>query len=261
MEQLVSLDGNTISPSEVMAIVSGKARVELAEDAWSRIIQSRKVIDNILSSEEVVYGINTGFGSLVDTIIPPDQLQQLQVNLIRSHATGLGEKMERDAVRAMMVARINSFAKGYSGIHPNVVQQLIDFVNLEITPYIPRIGSLGASGDLAPLSHMALALIGEGNVIDEQGNLLDTIDVLTDKGLIPIELHAKDGLSLINGTSQMLGYSILSLDILNNLLPLADVIYGASLDAFQGHLRPRTQEFTMLDHIQANQQWPREYEK
>ena len=238
MEQLVSLDGNTISPSEVMAIVSGKARVELAEDAWSRIIQSRKVIDNILSSEEVVYGINTGFGSLVDTIIPPDQLQQLQVNLIRSHATGLGEKMERDAVRAMMVARINSFAKGYSGIHPNVVQQLIDFVNLEITPYIPRIGSLGASGDLAPLSHMALALIGEGNVIDEQGNLLDTIDVLTDKGLIPIELHAKDGLSLINGTSQMLGYSILSLDILNNLLPLADVIYGASLDAFQGTLTP-----------------------
>ena len=112
MEQLVSLDGNTISPSEVMAIVSGKARVELAEDAWSRIIQSRKIIDNILSSEEVVYGINTGFGSLVDTIIPPNQLQQLQVNLIRSHATGLGEKMERDAVRAMMVARINSFAKG-----------------------------------------------------------------------------------------------------------------------------------------------------
>ena len=134
-------------------------------------------------------------------------------------------------------------------------------MNLEITPYIPRIGSLGASGDLAPLSHMALALIGEGNVIDEQGNLLDTIDVLTNKGLIPIELHAKDGLSLINGTSQMLGYSILSLDILNNLLPLADVIYGASLDAFQGTLTPRTQEFTMLDHTQANQQWPREYEK
>ena len=95
-----------------MAIASGKARVELTEDAWSRIIRSRKVIDNILSSEEVVYGINTGFGSLVDTIIPPDQLQKLQVNLIRSHATGLGEKMDKDAVRAMMVARINSFAKG-----------------------------------------------------------------------------------------------------------------------------------------------------
>ncbi|MEC8541321.1 MAG: histidine ammonia-lyase [Candidatus Thermoplasmatota archaeon] len=238
MEQLVSLDGNTISPSEVMAIASGKARVELTEDAWSRIIRSRKVIDNILSSEEVVYGINTGFGSLVDTIIPPDQLQKLQVNLIRSHATGLGEKMDKDAVRAMMVARINSFAKGYSGIHPNVVQQLIDFVNLEITPYIPRIGSLGASGDLAPLSHMALALIGEGKIIDDQGNLLDTIDVLTDKGLIPVELQAKDGLSLINGTSQMLSYSILSLEILNSLLPLADIIYGASLDAFQGTLTP-----------------------
>ncbi len=238
MEHVVSLDGNTISPAEVMAVVMGDAGLELTDDAWARIINSRKVVDKILSSDEVVYGINTGFGSLVDTIIPTDELQKLQLNLIRSHATGLGEKMDAHAVRAMMIARINSFAKGYSGVHPNVVQQLIDFVNMHITPHVPRIGSLGASGDLAPLSHMALALIGEGNVIGVEGDLLETRKVLNDNGLIPIELQAKDGLSLINGTSQMLGYSIIALDMLNSLLPLADVIYGASLDAFRGTVTP-----------------------
>ncbi len=238
MSRSVFLDGNTLSTAEVMAIASGNAKLEVSEDAWSRIVMSRNVVDDILQSDDVVYGINTGFGSLVNTTIDSDKLQQLQNNLIRSHATGLGEMMDKLSVRAMMVSRINSFAKGFSGVHPNVVQQLIDFVNLEITPYIPRIGSLGASGDLAPLSHMALTLIGEGNIVSDDGELLDTGDVLTEKGLIPIELQAKDGLSLINGTSQMLSYSILSLDILNNLLPIADVIYCTSLDGFKGSITP-----------------------
>ena len=224
MSRSVFLDGNTLSTAEVMAIASGNAKLEVSEDAWSRIVMSRNVVEDILQSDDVVYGINTGFGSLVNTTIDSDKLQQLQNNLIRSHATGLGEMMDKLSVRAMMVSRINSFAKGFSGVHPNVVQQLIDFVNLQITPYIPRIGSLGASGDLAPLSHMALTLIGEGNIVSDDGELLVTRDVLTEKGLIPIELQAKDGLSLINGTSQMLSYSILSLDILNNLLPIADII-------------------------------------
>ena len=238
MSQSVFLDGNTLSTAEVMAIAYGNAKLEVSEDAWSRIVMSRNVVEDILQSEEVVYGINTGFGSLVNTTIDSDKLQQLQNNLIRSHATGLGEMMDKLSVRAMMISRINSFAKGFSGVHPNVVQQLIDFVNLQITPYVPRIGSLGASGDLAPLSHMALALIGEGKIVSDEGELLVTSDVLTEKGLIPIELQAKDGLSLINGTSQMLSYSILSLDILNNLLPIADVIYCASLDGFKGSITP-----------------------
>ena len=194
MTQTVTLDGNTISSSEVMAAVNGDAIIELTEGAWNRIITARTTIDEILESGEIVYGINTGFGSLVNTKIAPEQLQELQLNLVRSHATGLGDLMEVNAVRAMMIARINSFAKGFSGVHPNVVQQLIDFVNLRITPCVPRIGSLGASGDLAPLSHMALALIGEGNVIDDDGNIQDTQDALIANGLIPVELHAKDGL-------------------------------------------------------------------
>ena len=169
MSQSVFLDGNTLSTAEVMAIAYGNAKLEVSEDAWSRIVRSRNVVEDILQSEEVVYGINTGFGSLVNTTIDSDKLQQLQNNLIRSHATGLGEMMDKLSVRAMMISRINSFAKGFSGVHPNVVQQLIDFVNLQITPYVPRIGRLGASGDLAPLSHMALALIGEGKIVSDEG--------------------------------------------------------------------------------------------
>ena len=238
MSNSVYLDGNTLSPAEAMAVATGSAKLEITQDSWDRIINSRKVVEDILKSGEVVYGINTGFGSLVNTTIDSEKLQELQINLIRSHATGLGQQMDRVSVRAMMVARVNSFAKGYSGVHPNVVQQLVDYLNHDITPHIPRIGSLGASGDLAPLSHMAITLIGEGSVLGNNGELLNTMDVLTENGLIPVELNAKDGLSLINGTSQMLSYSILSLSMLNNLLPIADVIYCASLDAFKGSLTP-----------------------
>ena len=238
MEPIVQLDGNTLSPAEVYAVASENIEIKLSEDSWNRIVKSRKVVEDILDSGKVVYGINTGFGSLVDTNISNEHLQDLQINLIRSHATGLGDPMSRTAVKAMMVARINSFAKGFSGVHPNVVQQLIDYVNHSITPYIPRIGSLGASGDLAPLSHMALTLIGEGFVIGDDDKKIPTNELLLDKGLIPVELSAKDGLSLINGTSQMLSYSILSLQILNNLLTISDVIYCTSLEAFQGNAKP-----------------------
>jgi len=238
MASVIQLDGNTLSPAEVYAVASENIEIKLSDDSWNRIVKSRKVVEDILDSGEVVYGINTGFGSLVDTNISNEHLQDLQVNLIRSHATGLGDGMSKPAVKAMMVARINSFARGFSGVHPNVVQQLIDYVNHDVTPYIPRIGSLGASGDLAPLSHMALTLIGEGFVIGDDEEKIPTNDLLLDKGLIPVELSAKDGLSLINGTSQMLSYSILSLQILNNLLTISDVIYCTSLEAYQGSATP-----------------------
>jgi histidine ammonia-lyase len=234
----VILDGNTLSSSEIWRIALGKSDLDVSDSSWTRIVKSRKVVDDILDSGEIVYGINTGFGALVNQTISNEDLHQLQNNLIRSHATGIGENMSESSVRAMMVARINSFAKGYSGVHPNVVQQLIDFVNMNITPVIPRIGSLGASGDLAPLSHMALALIGEGEVLGEDGGIESTRSVLLDKGLIPLELGAKDGLSLINGTSQMLSYLIESEQILSELLPLADVIMCTSLEAIQGSIKP-----------------------
>ena len=142
-----------------------RATVAVSEDAWPNIHAARAVVERIVSEGETVYGINTGFGALVHQRIAAEEIAQLQVNLVRSHATALGEPMSVEAVRAMMVVRLNSLCKGHSGIHPDCINLLVDFLNLGIHPYIPRIGSLGASGDLAPLSHLALAMIGEGDVL------------------------------------------------------------------------------------------------
>ena len=149
--------------------------------------------------------------------------------------------MKPEEVRAMMLIRLNSLCKGYSGVHPDVITQIVEFLNLNIVPYIPRIGSLGASGDLAPLSHVALSLIGEGHVLFE-GKKCTTQEILREHGLIGVELRAKDGLSLINGTSQMTGYLSLSAHMLKHMLPLADVIYCASLDASEGSSTPLREE-------------------
>ncbi|MEJ6530542.1 MAG: aromatic amino acid lyase, partial [Euryarchaeota archaeon] len=165
----IYLDGETLSSSEVQMVAEGKASVAIPQDSWVKINAARSVIDGILERGETVYGINTGFGALVKERISVEDLADLQTNLIRSHATGLGEFMPKELVRAMMVTRANSLAKGCSGVHPDVVNQLIAFINNDICPAIPRIGSLGASGDLAPLSHMALSLIGEGEVLTETG--------------------------------------------------------------------------------------------
>ena len=188
MRPTVHLDGTTLTPAEVERIATNHADVQISEDAWQKVKTARNVVDGILERGETVYGINTGFGALVHERISPEDLAQLQTNLVRSHATGLGDAMTRDSVRAMMAVRINSLVKGHSGVHPDVLEQLIQFLNKDIVPYVPRIGSLGASGDLAPLSHMALALLGEGHVLSDDGKPLPTRDVLVENGLIGIKL-------------------------------------------------------------------------
>ena len=238
MRQTVQLDGTTLTPAEVERIATNHADVSISEAAWQRVNIARNVVEGILERGETVYGINTGFGALVHQRISPDDLATLQTNLIRSHATGLGEPMTRASVRAMMVVRINSLVKGHSGVHPEVLEQLVSFLNNDITPYVPRIGSLGASGDLAPLSHMALALLGEGEVLTEQGQATPTKGVLTEKGMIGINLRAKDGLSLINGTSQMLAFMTLAERRLNALMPLADLILCTSMEARKASVKP-----------------------
>lgn len=238
MRPTVQLDGTTLTPAEVERIATNHADVSISEAAWQRVNVARDVVDGILERGETVYGINTGFGALVHQRISPDDLATLQTNLIRSHATGLGEPMTRASVRAMMVVRINSLVKGHSGVHPEVLEQLVSFLNHDIIPHVPRIGSLGASGDLAPLSHMALALLGEGEVLSEQGHPIPTKDVLTEKGLIGIKLRAKDGLSLINGTSQMLAFMTLAERRLNALMPLADLILCTSMEARKASVKP-----------------------
>ncbi len=233
----VSLDGETLSSLQVELVSKGFAKVEISQSAQIKINKARKVVDNILESGKVVYGINTGFGALVKEKISKEDLETLQLNLIRSHATAVGELMEKEQVRAMMCVRANSLAKGNSGVSLGAVQQIVDLLNLDIIPAIPRIGSLGASGDLAPLSHLALTLIGEGYVMADGGRI-PSKEVLQDNGLIPIRLGAKDGLSLINGTSQMLAMLSEADWRLKGMLKMADVIFGASLDARECTLTP-----------------------
>jgi len=237
MSESVVVDGTTLALTEVLAVAEGRAEVIVSESAWVKIKAARNVVERIVASGETVYGINTGFGALVHERISPDDLAQLQTNLIRSHATAIGDAMDVQSVRAMMLVRLNSLCKGHSGIAENCIRQLVSFLNLGIHPYVPRIGSLGASGDLAPLSHLALALIGEGHVLSEEGRR-PTRDVFLEQGLIPVELTAKDGLSLINGTSQMTAFAALAQQQLSNALVYADLVLAASMDARQCSLTP-----------------------
>ena len=222
-------------------VAQQKATVAVSEDAWPSIHAARRVVERIVADGETVYGINTGFGALVHERISVDDLAQLQLNLIRSHATALGDLMDIEAVRAMMLIRLNSLCKGHSGIHPDCIRQLVLYLNQGIHPAVPRIGSLGASGDLAPLSHLALALVGEGHVLVE-GKKRATSEVLFESGLVPIELTAKDGLSLINGTSQMTAYATLAHQELSNLLIMADSVLAMSMDARSCSLTPSRPE-------------------
>ena len=232
----IKLDGNTLSSTEISLVSMGE-KVEVAPDAWLKVEASRKVVEEILQSDKTVYGINTGFGALVSESISPEDLAALQVNLIRSHACGIGERMSISDTRAMMCVRANSLVKGHSGIQRSVIEQIVTYLNLDIIPVVPRIGSLGASGDLAPLSHMALALIGEGEVWGEDGPV-PTKSMLTEKGLIGVDLSAKDGLSLINGTSQMCSFLTRAENMLSNLLPLADLIACVSIEARECSIKP-----------------------
>ena len=232
----IKLDGNTLSTTEINLVSLGE-KVEVASNAWNNVDASRMVVERILSSGETVYGINTGFGALVSEVIPEDDLATLQVNLIRSHACGIGERMSIQDTRAMMCVRANSLVKGNSGVKREIIEQIVTYLNEDIIPVIPRIGSLGASGDLAPLSHMALALIGEGEVWGTNGPIA-TSSLLKEKGLIGVELSAKDGLSLINGTSQMCSFLTKADILLGNILPMADLISCVSIEARECSIKP-----------------------
>ncbi|HRI45009.1 MAG TPA: aromatic amino acid lyase, partial [Fimbriimonadaceae bacterium] len=196
---MATLDGGPLALAELERIGRGEAPVRLAAEARTRMTQSRRTIEAILGSGERVYGVNTGFGKLSDVRIAPADLARLQLNLVRSHACGVGEPLPDEAVRVMLALRANVLAKGLSGARPEVAERLLDFLRADLLPVVPSRGSVGASGDLAPLAHLALALIGEGRC-RLRGEELPTGQALARAGLTPLLLEAKEGLALLNGT-------------------------------------------------------------
>lgn len=205
------LDGEILTIEDIKSFLQQQSKIEIIDDALERVKKSRAVVERIIENEETVYGITTGFGLFSDVRIDPTQYNELQVNLIRSHACGLGEPFSKEVALVMMILRLNTLLKGHSGATLELVRQLQFFINERIIPIIPQQGSLGASGDLAPLSHLALALalIGEGKVL-YRGEEKDSDDVLRELNRQPLNLQAKEGLALINGTQAMTAQGVIS---------------------------------------------------
>ncbi|SHH40778.1 histidine ammonia-lyase [Thermosipho atlanticus] len=230
---MVRIDGNNLNLEEVHLVARKGEKVSLNENAKKKIEYSRKEIEKILESEKPLYGINTGFGALVKVRISEDKLEKLQRNIVLSHSAGVGEPLRKDIVRAMMLLRANSLAKGYSGVRVEVIEKILEFLNKDVYPYVPEKGSVGASGDLTPLAHVAMALIGEGYVL-ENGKKRKTNEILKLKKIKPLILKEKEGLSLLNGTQYIT--SILSLVIRDSikLLEIATIIAAGSVDVLFG---------------------------
>ena len=227
----ISVSGNLIL-DEVIAVARGQ-KVVLDPAVLPRIERSRAAVEKLIEKGEIVYGITTGFGRFKDVPIDPDQTRELQRNLVRSHAVGVGPRLSEDIVRVMMLIRANTLALGFSGVRPAVIELLIGMLNNDIYPQIPSQGSLGASGDLAPLAHLALVMIGEG-VATYQGRDMDGAQALSESGLEPLVLEAKEGLAILNGTSQMVATGALLVRRAINLALTADAAASLSLEALNG---------------------------
>src|SRR5688500_4713574 len=235
---MILLDGHTLTLEQLVAIAEGRAKVSVAPDAADRVRRARAIVDTHAAGTAAVYGINTGFGSLAEVAIPRDKLSALQVNLLRSHASGVGEPLPIAAVRATMALRANVLAKGFSGIRLDTLQALIDALNAGVHPRVPSRGSVGASGDLAPLAHLALVLIGEGEAIAGDGSTISGMEALTRAGLKPVALEAKEGLALINGTQPSAALLALAVATTERLANAADVAAALSIDALKGSTKP-----------------------
>ncbi len=230
---MIVLDGMSLTLDDVKAVAVGGEPVSLAASARERMEASRRIIDRIVHQKRVVYGVNTGFGKLGTVVIPFEEIRQLQVNLLRSHCVGVGERLTREETRALMLTRANVLAKGYSGVRPAVVEMLLALLNAGVHPVIPSKGSVGASGDLAPLAHLGLAMLGEGEV-EYEGRFLPAREALARAGIEPLSLEAKEGVALINGTQAMVAVGSLCLLRAKELAAVADVVGAMSLEALHG---------------------------
>jgi histidine ammonia-lyase len=234
----VIVQSTGVTPADVVAVARHDAPVALADEAVAAMAASRAIVDDIESSGRPVYGVSTGFGALANTFVAPDRRAELQHALIRSHAAGIGAPMPREVVRAMMLLRVRSLALGRSGVRPALARGLVDLLNHGITPWVPEHGSLGASGDLAPLAHCALTLLGEGWVAGKDGARQSAAEALHAAGLRPLDLAAKEGLALINGTDGMLGMLLLAIADARHLFAMADLTAALAIEAMLGSERP-----------------------
>jgi len=223
-----------VTAADVVAVARYDAQVRLAPAALEAMAASRRVVDNLAASPTPAYGISTGFGALATRHIAPDLRAKLQLSLVRSHAAGLGSPVEREVVRALMFLRLKTLASGHTGIRPVVAETLAALLNAGITPVVPEHGSLGCSGDLAPLAHCALVLIGEGEATTRQNETVPGAVALERAGIAPVQLEAKEGLALINGTDGMLGMLILACEDLTALCRAADLTAAMSVEALLG---------------------------
>ncbi len=229
----IYIDGNHLTFEQIYEVAYNKVQVQLTEEAWAKVDAARSVIEQSIDQGKVIYGVNTGFGKLSDVQIKNGFLKDLQYHLIRSHASGVGEPFSEEISRVMMLLRANALAKGFSGITRDTLGQLLNLLNHQIHPVIPSQGSLGASGDLAPLSHLALVLIGEGEAWVD-GERMTGLEGLTKRGLAPISLSAKEGLALINGTQAMTAVGVLTYLEARDLIQQANQIAAITMEGLRG---------------------------
>lgn len=234
----IQVNGRGLTPAAVVAVARHGSAARLGDEARAAMERSAALIDGFVASEQPVYGVTTGFGALANMAIASPRTAELQLALIRSHAAGMGDRVEREVVRALLLLRARSLAMGYSGVRPAVVDQQLALLEHDLVPVVHEHGSLGASGDLAPLSHCALALVGEGLVEHADGTIVPAAEALRAAGLTPLTLRAKEGLALINGTDGILAMLVLALVDLQQLLQIADVAAAMSVEALLGTDRP-----------------------
>ncbi|MET0728339.1 MAG: histidine ammonia-lyase [Acidimicrobiales bacterium] len=228
------LGAHGVAAADVVAVARHGRRATLGDEARTAIERGAAVVDRLVDSPEPVYGVSTGFGALANTVIPAARSAELQTALVRSHAAGMGSEVEREVVRAMVLLRARSLAMGFSGARPVVVDTMLAVLNAGLAPVVREHGSLGASGDLAPLASAAMVLLGEGEARRADGSLVDGATAVTEAGAIPLVLRAKEGLALINGTDGMLGLLVLALADLDVLLRAADIAGAMSTEALLG---------------------------
>lgn len=258
MHGMLLLDGSPLTLETIASVAYENQPVGIAEAALERVGSSRAVVEKIVQEHRVVYGVNTGFGKLSDVHIPDESLKQLQTNLVRSHACGVGEALSEPEVRAMMLLRANVLALGYSGARAEVLQTLVDMLNKCVHPVVPSRGSVGASGDLAPLAHLALGVIGEGEV-RFCGTRRPAADALREAGISPVQLEAKEGLALLNGTQAMGAVGGLALLRAQRLAVVADIAGAMALEALKGtpvafderihNARPHAGQMAVAEHL------------